>query len=285
MAASTTGRGATCSGAANAAGSRAGWSITTGPGAVSASPAMGRSLACRSWPSASTATGTPITAIATGTTTAIAGATTGRRRARQATQSRGHRNLRRDRPIARLDSRLPRMRRCVPLRSSSVHRRIHRSSRGHRSSIHRSSKGPRSIHRSSKGPRSIHRSSKGRPSSIHRSSKGRPSSIRRSSKGRRRIHRSSKGHRSSNVHHSSNGRRTAARLPGRTSPSPTRRHVRAEAGGQAGLRSGRTPAPRWCRRSRSCWTSPCPASPRGWHAGSGSLRSADPACRYAPSRP
>ncbi len=50
------------------------------------------------------------------------------------------------------------------------------------------------------------------------------------------------------------------------------------------VKRARTPAPRWCRRSRSCWTSPCPASPRGSRARSGSPRRAGRVRRCAPSR-
>ena len=50
------------------------------------------------------------------------------------------------------------------------------------------------------------------------------------------------------------------------------------------FKRARTPVWRWCRRSRSCWTSPCAASPRGSRARSGNPRRAGPARRCWPSR-
>ena len=50
------------------------------------------------------------------------------------------------------------------------------------------------------------------------------------------------------------------------------------------VRPARRPRPHWCRRSRSCSTSPCPASNLGFRARSGSLHNADPASRCSPSR-
>ena len=75
--------------------------------------------------------------------------------------------------------------------------------------------------------------------------------------------------------------------PARLTSAGVGRVGTAGAGGPSALpalRAGRTPAPRWCRRSRSCWTSPCPAPPRGSRARSGSLRRAGRACRCWPSR-
>ena len=82
----------------------------------------------------------------------------------------------------------------------------------------------------------------------------------------------------------------AGSVPHKNAPPPSGHKKTRHAGRvflslhQPRITPGRTPALRWCRRSRSCWTSPCSTAHPGFRARSGSLPPAGPARRCWPSR-